>query len=93
MFSQNYGVNNPIDNQPYNSSFMDAINIASFVLGIQNMGLNITTEDLERNSKGVLNEVHRHLAEQDKRLSKIEKMLEIIISGKVRDGGYFYEQI
>lgn len=70
------------NNQPYNSSFMDAINIASFIIGMQNMGLNITMEDLERNSKGILNELHSHLAAQDKRLSRIEGMIESVVSEK-----------
>ena len=63
--------------------FLDLISIASFVIALQNLDLNATQEDAQNLQKALsektdllLREVHRHLEEQDIKLSDIQKQLE-----------------
>ena len=63
--------------------FIDLLSIASFVIALQNLDMNITQEDMaettERLDKGLrteVDEIHRHLEEQDKKLDEIIKRLE-----------------
>ena len=62
--------------------FIDILSIASFVIGLQNLELNITQNDLADQTKDIdakadarvnrlLNEIHEHLQEQDEKLSMI----------------------
>lgn len=60
--------------------FLDLISIASFVIALQNLDLNVTQEDaqnlqreLSEKTDLLLNEIHKHLEEQDVKLSKILK--------------------
>lgn len=71
------------------AGFMDAINIASFMIGLQNLDLNITANDIDKQTETILNDLHsyldkqekhllmqdNHLLEQDKRLDRLEKMI------------------
>ena len=59
-----------------NVEFINAINIASFILAIQNLGLNVTSTDLDRYSKLILEEIHGHLAKQDNHLEDQDKRLD-----------------
>lgn len=63
-------------------NFIDLLSIASFVIGLQNLELNITQNDLADQTKDIdaradarvnrlLNEIHEHLQEQDEKLSMI----------------------
>lgn len=63
--------------------FLDVLSIASFVIGLQNLELNITQNDLADQTKEIdakaeekvnraLDEIHQHLQEQD---NKIEELL------------------
>lgn len=68
---------------------MDAINIISLMIGLQNLGLNITAQDMDEQTNSILEEMKRyferqenhlfrqdkHLYEQDLRLDKLEKTL------------------
>ena len=63
--------------------FLDFISIASFVIALENLDLNATQEDAQNLQKALsektdllLREVHRHLEEQDIKLSDIQKQLE-----------------
>ena len=74
-----------------NVEFINAINIASFILAIQNLGLNVTSTDLDRYSKLILEEIHghltkqdNHLEDQDKRLDRLEKIVSEIVSTDAR---------
>lgn len=65
--------------------FLDLISIASFVLALQNLELNVTQEDaqdlqreLSTKTDVLLQEIHGHLREQDNRLSSIEQLLKEI---------------
>ena len=63
--------------------FLDVLSVASFVIGLQNLELNITQNDLADQTKEIdakaeekvnraLEEIHQHLQEQD---TKIEELL------------------
>lgn len=79
----------PKENNPYYSNFMDAINIASFIIGLQNLDLNITANDIDNQTQVILDDLHkyldkqdrhltaqdRHLLEQDMRLDRLEKLM------------------
>ena len=65
--------------------FLDLISIASFVIALENLELNVTQEDaqnlqreLSEKTDLLLQEIHGHLEEQDNRLSVIEKLLKEI---------------
>ena len=60
-------------------TFLDLINIISFVIGLQNLELNISQNDLQEQTqdingaadklvKDALEEIHRHLKEQDRKI-------------------------
>jgi hypothetical protein len=68
--------------------FLDLISIASFVIALQNLDLNVTQEDaqalqraLSEKTDLLLDEIHRHLEEQDFKLSNIETLLKEINNG------------
>lgn len=68
---------------------MDAINIISLLIGLQNLDLNITAQDMDGQTNAILEDLHKyferqeahlfrqdkHLYEQDLRLDKLEKTL------------------
>lgn len=56
-------------------TFIDIIALASFIVGIQNLDENITQNDLSEQLSRVVDEIHRHLEEQD---DKIDRILEVI---------------
>ncbi len=57
-------------------TFLDAISIVSFCIGLQNLGINLTQDDLSKEADRLLNEVHSHLESQDQKLDLILKRLE-----------------
>ena len=72
--------------------FLDLISILSFVIGLENLEMNITQNDIERQTadidervndhlNSVLMEIHTHLEEQDVKLSAIEEKLKEIKDG------------
>ena len=63
-------------------SFIDLINIVSFCVGLQNLDLNISQENLDNQTQeldGRLREsvadIHEHLRKQD---AKIDKIIEVL---------------
>lgn len=62
------------DNQGYNA-FMDAINILSFIIGLQNLDLNITANDIDNQTQTILDDLHGYLDKQEKHLSAQDKHL------------------
>lgn len=66
--------------------FLDIITLMSFLISLENLDLNVTQEDaqnLERNMDDkmnrLLNEIHAHLEEQDR---KIDMILEELRNGR-----------
>ena len=71
------------------NGFMDAINILSFAIGLENLDLNVTAQDLSSESNRILEQLHahfvaedehltlqdKHLIEQDRRLDRLEKLV------------------
>lgn len=60
-------------------TFLDIITLISFVIGLQNLEMNIDQNDMQSQTKEInqtadkrvnklLNEIHAHLEEQDKKL-------------------------
>lgn len=66
----------------YNLDLLDVLAIASFLVGIQNLELNATANDIDTAGNKILQELHGHLAEQDKRLDRMEQTLSRIIGEK-----------
>ena len=65
-------------------TFLDAIGIISFLIGLQNLELNIGQNDLAEQTQDIdarakshvdkaLSEIHRHLEMQDKKLDELMK--------------------
>lgn len=62
--------------------FLDIIAIASFIIGLENLDMNLTQDDkqdlqrdLSEKSDVILSEIHKHLEEQDKKLEEIRRLL------------------
>lgn len=67
-----------------NLDFLDFINVIAFFIGLENLKLNATANDLDRYAHMILDEIHGHLAEQDKRLDTLETELNGVLNGKNR---------
>ena len=68
MLSLQRSANNQLD-------FIDVLSIASFCIGLMNLDENVTQGDLADKSERILDEVHRHLQEQDEKLDWIMERL------------------
>ena len=56
---------------------MDVLAIASFLIGLKNYGENLDQTKAQEMLNDVLKELHGHLREQDEKIDKIMKRLEI----------------
>ena len=56
-------------------TFLDAISIVSFLVGMQNLDINLTQDDLSKEADRLLNEVHKHLEDQDRKIDLILEKL------------------
>lgn len=63
-------------------SFIDLLSIMSFCIGVMNLELNVTAEDIDNQTQTLLNEVHTHLEMQDNKLDNIIERLERLENGK-----------
>ena len=59
---------------------LDTISILSFLIGLENLNYNITqsdldsqTQELDRRLKNVIDDIHRHLKDQDMKIDQILK--------------------
>ena len=59
-------------------TFLDAVSIVSFLIGLQNLDINLTQDDLSKEADRLLNELHAHLQEQDRKIDLILAKLEEI---------------
>lgn len=64
-------------------TLLDLFSIISFCIGLQNLDLNLAQEDLDNQTqtldaslRKVVDDIHRHLQEQDKKIDKIIELLE-----------------
>ena len=70
------------DNNKSNNNLLDAVTMVSFIIGLLNLGENLTQGDKQDlitsfNNKAseLLNEIHQHLEDQDKKLDMILQKL------------------
>lgn len=61
-----------------NLTFLDLINIISFVVGLMNLGLNISQNDLDNQTQELdgklrqnVDDIHNHLKKQDEKIDYI----------------------
>lgn len=52
-------------------TLLDIITLVSFYIGLENLEMNITQEDVQEATDKVLNEIHTHLEEQDRKIDLI----------------------
>ena len=59
-------------------TFIDILSVMSFCIGLQNLDLNIEqsdldeqTQELDRRLRTVVDDIHRHLQEQDRKIDMI----------------------
>ena len=57
-------------------SFIDLLSILSFCIGVMNLDLNVSAEDIDNQTQTLLNEIHAHLEKQDTQLKEILTKLE-----------------
>ena len=63
-------------------NFLDVLSVMSFCISLQNLELNISQDDLQKETERLdtslrqnVEEIHRHLEMQDKKIDKILKEL------------------
>lgn len=54
--------------QWYNG-FMDALNVLSFMIGLENLSLNVTAQDLNEESNRILEQLQTHFSREDEHLT------------------------
>jgi len=71
-------------------TFLDIVSIVSFLVGLQNLDMNITQEDMQTTENRLdealrtkIDEIHKHLEEQDKKIDNILGILK-------ENGGIIY---
>ncbi len=67
-----------------NNSFLDVLNVASFLIGVANYNENLTQTDkqelihkLDKQTSELLSRLNAHLERQDENIDKILTMLEV----------------
>lgn len=72
-------------NQNQQFSYLDLINIMSFVIGIMNLDENLTQgdkqdlmDDFDKKADTLLQEIQGHLKSQDKKIDSIIQKLEVL---------------
>ena len=58
---------------------LDAMTVISFLIGLANYEENVDQSQLQDVAQSIINDIHNHLQEQDK---KIEEILKIVKEGK-----------
>ena len=63
-------------------TFLDTISLISFIVGIQNLDMNISQEDMQKATERLdkslrenVEEIHSHLESQDKKINEILRRL------------------
>lgn len=69
--------------------FLDVINVASFLISLQNLDLNVSTDDLSEYTNSIIqrlekdiNDIHEHLSVQDAKINALLNRLEDIYGNK-----------
>lgn len=58
-------------------TILDAMTIVSFMIGLANYGENVDQSAMSKIVQGAVDDIHRHLADQDDKLSKLLTKLEV----------------
>lgn len=58
-------------------TILDAMTIVSFVVGLANYGENVDQSTMSKTVQAAVDDIHRHLADQDEKLSKLLAKLEV----------------
>lgn len=58
-------------------TILDAMTIVSFMIGLANYGENIDQSTMSKTVQAAVDDIHRHLADQDEKLSKLLTKLEV----------------
>lgn len=61
--------------------FLDVLSLISFALQIETLGNTFTIEDVQKDNDRIMQELHKHMEEQDK---KINEIWEVLHNGKIR---------
>ena len=56
-------------------NMLDAMTVVGFMIGLASYEENITQSDLQEITKGVVNDIHEHLKEQDNKMDSILRLL------------------
>ena len=63
-------------------SFLDLLSLINFAIGLQNLDMNITQEDMQKSAgqldavlREKVEEIHAHLEEQDRKIDEILRRL------------------
>ena len=58
-------------------TILDAMTIVSFMIGLANYDENVDQSAMSKIVQGAVDDIHRHLADQDEKLSKLLTKLEV----------------
>ena len=58
-------------------TILDAMTIVSFMIGLANYGENVDQSAMSKIVQDAVGDIHRHLADQDEKLSKLLTKLEV----------------
>lgn len=58
-------------------TILDAMTIVSFMIGLANYGENVDQSTMSKIVRDAVDDIHRHLADQDEKLSKLLTKLEV----------------
>lgn len=58
-------------------TILDAMTIVSFMIGLANYGENVDQSAMSKTVQAAVDDIHKHLADQDEKLSKLLTKLEV----------------
>lgn len=58
-------------------TILDAMTVVSFMIGLANYGENVDQSTMSKTVHTAVEDIHRHLADQDEKLSKLLAKLEV----------------
>lgn len=56
-------------------NFLDTLGVLSFIIGVKNLELNVTANDLEKASSAIVDKLNEHLQAQDEHLKSQDEHL------------------
>lgn len=60
-----------------NNYLMDVLNVAAFIVGMANYGENLSQKAVQKIIDEQTKDIHQHLQEQDEKINKILRILEV----------------